>query len=85
MTAKKLEALARTVMAEHADELARIGRDLHNFDVPAQRSINAGFARMGVDRFPGGKDDLWEMITDLQSGWEYVRPPAHLIDRWMRY
>ena len=85
MNVKKLEAAARAVMAEHADEIARIQADLGNCEVPAQRSINAGFARMGINRFPAGKDDLWEMITDLQNGWEYERPPVRLIDRWMRY
>jgi hypothetical protein len=81
----KLEASARAVMAEHSKEIARIKTDLLNFDAPAQRAINAGFSRMGVTRFPGGKDDLWEMIVAIDNGWDYQRPPAGLINRWAAY
>ena len=56
-----------------------------NFDVPAQRTINAGFAHMGLDRFDRDGNDLWEMISCHLNGWEYEKPPAELIDRWAKY
>lgn len=56
-----------------------------NFDAPAQRIINAGFARMGVDRFDRNGNDLWEMAVCEENGWEYEKPPAELVNRWARY
>lgn len=85
MTHTTLETQARRIMAQHADELRKIHDAMQDFDVPAQRSINAGFARMNVARFTRAGDDLWEMITALENGWEYQRPARHLIDRWASY
>lgn len=63
-------------------EIARIRKALAmDFETPAQSSINAGFCRMGIDRFCSG-DDLWEMIQAIESGTEYERPAARLIARW---
>jgi hypothetical protein len=56
-----------------------------NFDVPAQRIINAGFATMGVDRFDSQGNDLWEMIQCHRNGWEYEKPLARLTQRWASY
>ena len=81
---RNLESKARAIMAQHAEEIARVKADLMNFDIPAQRSINAGFTRMGEQRFRGG-DDLWEAITAIENGWEYERPPARLVARWACY
>ena len=63
-------------------EIARIRKALAmDFETPAQSSINAGFCRMGIDRFRSG-DDLWEMIQAIENGTEYERPAARLIARW---
>ena len=56
-----------------------------NFDAPAQRIINAGFNRMGVDRFDRVGNDLWEMLQCHKNGWEYEKPPARLAQRWASY
>ena len=80
-----LTGIANRVIKCHAAQVELIKRDLQNFDIPAQRSINAGFNRMGIDRFTKAGDDVWEMVTTLESkdqGWEYTRPPRNLIDRW---
>ncbi len=81
-----LEQAARNVMENHGTELGEIRKALAtNFDVPAQRSINAGFARMDVPRFTRAGDDLWEMIVALENGTEYQKPPRRLVDRWAAY
>lgn len=85
MRTNRLETRARAIMAQHGAEVDRIKQDLLNCDIPAQRSINAGFARMGVDRLTPGGDDLWEMITCLEAGWEYERPEPRLVARWAAY
>lgn len=70
---------------DHAVEIAAIRTELAtNYDAPAQRIINAGFNRMGEDRFHGN-DDLWEMIVAHQDGEVYDRPPVHLQRRWASY
>lgn len=78
----KLTAHARLLMVKHGTEVMRIRVGLMDFEIPAQRTINAGFARMGVDRFTPAGDDLWEMVTALENGWEYARPARRLVDRW---
>jgi hypothetical protein len=71
---------------KHADALGAISKNLAcNFEVPAQRIINQGFAAMGIDRFTRSGDDLWEMYTALKNDWEYRRPPKALRDRWASY
>lgn len=72
--------------AKHAVEIEAIATALAtNFDAPAQRIINAGFARMGVQRFDRQGNDLWEMVTCFKNGWEYEKPPAHLVSCWASY
>jgi hypothetical protein len=71
-------------ITKHAAEIAEIKAGLLNFDIPAQRTINAGFARMNVARFVG-KDDRWEQITCHQNGWEYKQIPPEIMNRWARY
>jgi hypothetical protein len=67
-------------------EFQRISTELAtNFNTPAQRIINAGFARLGIDRFDREGNDLWEMYTCEKNGWEYEKPPAHLVSRWAGY
>jgi hypothetical protein len=79
-------AKTRDIFESYRDELERIGQQLAtNFDAPAQRIINAGFARMGIDRFTQSGNDLWEMYVAQLNGWEYQRPPRHLQERWARY
>lgn len=73
------------IISQHATEIAAIKTGLMNFDVPAQRTINHGFACMGIERFPCMKDDIWQMIVDHENGDRYERPPAHLIQRWASY
>jgi hypothetical protein len=71
--------------ARYRLHLDRIGNEMAvNFDAPAQRIINAGFARMGVPRFVG-KDDRWEQVTCFRNGWDYQRPSAELMQRWASY
>ena len=71
---------------KHKDAIEAISQGLvTDFDTPAQRTINAGFARMGIDRFTHSGDDLWEMIQCQRNGWEYEKPPARLIQRWASY
>ncbi len=55
-----------------------------NFDVPAQATINRGFAEMGESRFVG-KDDRWEQVTAHLNGWGYTPPAKHLMRRWACY
>lgn len=81
----KLREQAAKILRYHIPEIARIKHDLQDFEIPAQRSINASFARMGIARFTRAGDDLWEMITALENGWEYRRPARRLIDRWAAY
>lgn len=84
MDVKKLETVARRVMAAHPERIAKLRQEMAtNYTVSAQRLINSAFHDMGVNRFPGGVDDLWEMITDLQNDWDYQRPPARILARWM--
>ena len=79
---KRLERL----IAKHSDALEAIARDLAmNFEAPAQRLINAGFAQMGVSRFTQSGDDLWEMYASHKNGWEYIKPARHLVNRWAAY
>lgn len=71
------------LIAKHGAALAAIGAQLAvNFDTPAQRTINAGFERLGIPRFTRAGDDLWEMYTAHSNGWAYTKPPRRLIDRW---
>lgn len=72
------------IRTTHAAEIAQIKADLMNFDIPAQRAINAGFERMSLNRFPNG-DDLWEMIVCAENGWQYEKPARHLTHRWASY
>jgi hypothetical protein len=76
---------AQAIRDRFPDEIARIKADMQKLYVPAQRSINAGFARMGVARFTRSGDDLWERLVALENGWEYERPARYLIDRWAAY
>ena len=84
-----LKAQAERIIARYPDEIAQINADLLNFDIPAQRSINAGFARMETARFTAAGDCVWEMICALVGGsdgpWTYSRPARHLIQRWAGY
>lgn len=82
MTRQQLEAQAKALIAKHPEVFAQIRQDLTNFYIPAQRSINFGFAKMGVDRFTPEGDDVWEMMMAIDAGWEYTRPPANLVERW---
>jgi hypothetical protein len=73
-------------IAKHSAEVEAIRTQLAiNFDAPAQRIINAGFARMGAQRFDRSGNDLWEMISCHLNGWDYEKPPAHLVNRWASY
>ncbi len=73
-------------IADHKAEIEAIRTQLAtNFDAPAQRIINAGFAKMRASRFDRSGNDLWEMITCFQNGWDYEKPPEHLAQRWARY
>lgn len=77
---------ANQIMKVHAAEVEQIGRELAiNFDYPAQAIINAGFGRMGVERFTSAGDDLWLQIECVKNETQYNRPPRHLINRWKRY
>lgn len=77
---------ARLLIARYPRQIAAIRRALvEDFDTPAQRTINAGFAAMGIERFTHAGDDLWDMIDCHANGWEYQRPPAHLVRRWRAY
>jgi hypothetical protein len=85
---KQLAALveiANTVIECHADQVRLIRVDLMDFDIPAQRSINAGFHRMGIDRFTPAGDDVWQMVFCLENTCEYERPERRLVDRWATY
>jgi hypothetical protein len=74
---------AEVLRTQYAEQINWIKRQLaENFATGAQRIINAGFNRMGQTRFTRAGDDLWEMITALENGWEYQRPARHLVDRW---
>lgn len=67
---------------KHAAKIAATGQTLAiNYDIPAQRIINALFESIGEPRFVG-KDDRWEQIIACQNGWEYRPPPKSSIDRW---
>ena len=71
---------------DHKAEIEAIKTQLAtNFDVPAQRIINAGFARMCAHRFDRSGNDLWEMIVCYQNGWDYEKPSAELAQRWASY
>ena len=78
-------AKAQAIIAKFPAQLRECHDGIMNFDVPAQRTINFFFARIGVDRFPGGKDDLWEAITAIEDGAVYEAPPRRLIERWASY
>ena len=81
-TQTSIREQAEKLLRGYTSEIARIKCDMQDFERPAQRCINAGFARMGVSRFTRSGDDLWEMIVAIENGWEYQRPPRHLVDRW---
>ncbi len=86
MTQHDSVSFVEVFIGRHKAELDAIGKQLAmNFDAPAQRIINAGFARMGADRFDRDGNDLWEMVTCHQNGWEYEKPPARLTQRWAGY
>ena len=82
-----LTNIAFRVMVNHGVTVGEIHDAMQNFEIPAQRSINAGFARMGIARFTSAGDDVWEMITALETSGpnEYQRSPRHLVDRWGSY
>ena len=71
-------------IAKHAAEITAIEQGLLNCEIPAQRTINAGFSLMGEPRFVG-KDDRWEQLTAHKNGWQYEPPPARLMRRWACY
>ena len=76
----------QAIIDAHSAEIQAIKSGLAmDFDAPAQRIINAGFERMGIDRFTRQGDDLWEMISCHLNGWDYERPPARLTQRWATY
>lgn len=71
------------VIEQHSAAIFALQRDLgQNFDIPAQRLINVAFERMGIVRFDRAGNDMWERIVAIQNGWEYRKPPRHLVDRW---
>jgi hypothetical protein len=73
------------IITKHAEVIDTIKSQLAtNFDVPAQRIINAGFDTMGIDRFDAS-GDVWEQIVCLQNGWDYERPSNELQERWASY
>jgi hypothetical protein len=80
-----LKAHAEALIVRHTPIIEQIERDMQNFDIPAQRSINAGFSRMSTDRFTPAGDDLWEMIQAIKGDWTYSRPARHLAQRWAGY
>lgn len=79
-----LTVTAERILRTKGNNIAAIRRQMQNFDIPAQSSINYGFAVMGEDRFTPGGDDVWEMIIALENGaeWEYNRPRPELVSRW---
>lgn len=80
------QAVITKLIAEHSAEIEAIRTQLAtNFDAPAQRIINAGMERMGVQRFLPTGDDVWEMISCQLNGWDYEKPPAQVMARWARY
>ena len=77
---------AAILISRYPTEIAAIKAALvQDFDTPAQRTINAGFAAMGVQRFTTAGDDLWEQVVCLENGLTYEKPPEHLRRRWARY
>ena len=81
-TQTSIREQAENLLRWYPTEIARIKSDILNSEDWVQRTINVGFARMGVARFTRSGDDLWEMIVAIENGWEYQRPPRHLVDRW---
>jgi hypothetical protein len=73
------------IIQQHAEAIQHLRTGLAcNFDMPAQCQINRAFASMGIARFDHS-GDVWEQIVARQNGWEYTKPPRHLIDRWASY
>lgn len=69
-------------IAKHEAEVCRLREQLSGcVHIHTQRVINLAFDRMGERRFVG-PDDRWEQIVAHLNGWEYTRPPQHLIARW---
>jgi hypothetical protein len=79
-----MQSLEQFIVAHRAEIDALKTQIATNFDVPAQRLINAAFSRMGVDRFDSS-GDVWEQIVCLENGWEYEQPSFELMERWAGY
>ena len=80
------QANVAAIRAKYVEQIQHIKTKLATeFEIPAQSIINHGFACMGIERFDRQGNDLWEMITCAENGWEYERPAAHLVERWARY
>jgi hypothetical protein len=68
------------LIADHQETIEWCNRELAtNFNVPAQRTINAACSRMGVTRLD------WEKMDAIRNNTEYERPPHAMLDRWARY
>ena len=76
----KDHARISALIARHAAVIDRCRKDLGtNFEVPAQRIINAACYQMGCSRLD------WEKIVAVQADWEFTPIPKHILARWEAY
>jgi hypothetical protein len=71
------QARIRAIIAEHNATIEWCCQQLAtNFDVSANRTIATACCQMGISRVD------WEKISAVKHGWEFHRPPNHVIARW---
>jgi len=73
----KEQARIRAIIAEHVATIEWCSQQLAtNFDVSASVTIGIASCRMGISRME------WEKLCAVKNGWDFHRPPKHVIARW---
>jgi hypothetical protein len=73
----KEQARIRAIIAKHEATIEWCSQQLAtNFDVSANVTIGIACYRIGISRME------WEKLCAVKNGWDFHRPPKHVIARW---
>ena len=72
----KEQARIRAIIAKHVATIEWCSQQLATFNVSANVTIGIACYRMGIGRME------WEKICAVKNGWDFHRPPKHVIARW---
>jgi len=73
----KEQARIRAIIAQHEATVEWCSQQLAtNFNVSVNVTIGTACYHMGIGRMD------WEKISAVKNGWDFHRPPKHVIARW---